>query len=198
MDKVMLIRYDEKPPRQLTDKDGKLAPCFTDTEGFNVYILDSQTASTLATGNPDRYKYYRSPAIDIKKTNTNGSVVWEKLYSEYYKKESYEAKDPENGETIYKYRYVWVTDTEDKYVQEPSEEFITGKKKAFDASKEINLLTGENKELKSALEGMKKMIDDLKGTISGLRDEIEGIKDKKEVAFTKPEEKNKVGRPKGS
>jgi hypothetical protein len=176
-DKVMLIRYDGKPARQHTDKDGKLVPCFQDSCGFGVYIMDLDMAISLAMINKNRYRYYRSPTADMQYTDpATGARRWGKLHSWVYEKVVISVGKDDNGEEKYETRIKWREDKEDKFVVTASEKFITGREEKKDVSKEMNLVTGENAELKAANESLRKTVAEQGAELKEVKSNISELK----------------------
>jgi len=193
MNKVMIIRYDGKPPRQL-QWEGKFVPWYCDPNGFQVAIVEPAHGQLMATGNPDRYRYYRSKSVDIQVPKPNGAIKWEKLYSWKYDKvamsvgtdDDGEILTDDNGEILTKIRFEWTLDTNDEFVIEATEEFITGKKTYNDRSKEIALMTGENTALVASNKRLDKMITDQNAVIEVMKRKIDQLE----------QGKNTKGRPK--
>lgn len=177
-DKVMVIRYDGKPPRQV-EYDGKPVKWILDNEKFPVLITCSKHASKMISGNPNRYRLYRSSSIDIKVNKPDGRSVWETFNSWYYKRTTYQEGLDENKEAIVKWRTLWFEDKKGECIVTPTEEFITGIKKPVDDRTDELRLKRENEQLVGLNESLQKQVGALVEKIEAISLKVEAKNTKK-------------------
>lgn len=172
--KVMVIRYDGKPPRQV-EWQGKPVAWIMDTMGFPVIITCQEHAALMATGNPDRYRLYRSKTFPTQVLQPNGSMKWENLSSWYYEKKTFEIEPDDNGERKYKDRIVWNEDKEGRYISNATEEFITGKKKSVDETDNTMVLKKQLEAAEGLNQSLTKQVGDLTVSVEALMNKVESM-----------------------
>lgn len=79
-------------------------------DGFAILKGPKAMARLLCAAHPDRYRLWRTPALDAQRFNPNGALEWIKIYPWDYKKIMRIEIDPENGEQNKVYSYEWFED----------------------------------------------------------------------------------------
>ncbi|MDD5060677.1 MAG: hypothetical protein PHN44_00130 [Candidatus Marinimicrobia bacterium] len=168
-DKVMIIRYDGKEPREIPGAERHV-----DNEGMSVYILDAQKAQTAISGSPDRYRLYRSPAQRFSVKNANGSKEYKTFNPWFYRRESYSAGKDENGDTVVAWRTVWIEDKKGESIVPATMEYITGKKRTGDDN-ELEKAKNEAEKYQSIVNNFEKRLTDLTAAVAELKQKVEEL-----------------------
>lgn len=184
---VMIIRYDGKPPKPLTAKDGKKIEFFLDKKGFPIYIADKDLARQMCSARPDRYRLYCSPALDVRIPDAKGALQWKKIYPWAYDVRRVEnGTDKENGEVLYRDVIEWLEDKDERRMASASIEFITGEKPKsanphlFDehslmVKKENARLIEENTKLTETIKKQGDQISELMAKVNALATQVSSM-----------------------
>lgn len=197
---MMFARYDGKPPREISTsgKNKTRIPFYTDKNGIVVYVTnDQKVVSRLISGNPERYRLYRSKPFYMRITNpATGGIKYEMAASWNYRIETVAAGiDPENKEQLFEKKVVWYEDPEGKEAVVPSVEEITGKKDSsvVDTVTELIREKKKNTDLSATVDALTKKIEALSSSSIKAEDRenaVEGVPVKEGDVKNK-----KAGRP---
>lgn len=197
-DKVMVIRFDKLPPKPLEWAKRKV-DYFIDKNGFPIFIMDKDHARMVCTAKPLRYRLYCSPALDVRVTNPRGAMVWTKVLPWAYDvRRVQKGTDPENGEHLYENQIIWVEDKEEKRIEKPCIETITGEKPksanpeifdehSYTVKKENARLIEENAKLTETIKEQGAQISSLAAKMDAMAAQVQGLSNKTPEPLKKAE-----------